>query len=438
MFTFDGTPWLTPSEQEEAVGWLIEDRLLEWDNRRKLPLKKGGTTDIYANIRMMRRSPRAIRRLGELYANPIRRLHVDCFAEVPEAVSPLAGHISAITDIPMVTIREEEKTGRVVSGKIVGDIRPGMRVVILDDVVTDAASKIPAIRALRAAGAVIVAIVVLVDRQQGWKKKLAKAGFEDIPVWAGTTLHTVRKSLIARGLMQRCDTEVESRNPLIVALDGKSWEEVLPIIDQLRPSGCILKANDLLDTGDLNKVVSDLSVYGRVMVDRKYHDIPNTVANYCRRLRATPPWGFTLHASGGTEMVKSAVEAFAGTPTIVLAVTLLTSIKDECREIYTQLPIDVVKSLALLANSAGAQGFVCSAEEASMLRALFPKTTIVVPGLRSPGKDANEQKRTSTFAGAKEAGANFFVGGRQFLTAPDPVAEIFRVMKEELGIEVNK
>jgi orotidine-5'-phosphate decarboxylase len=136
-------------------------------------------------------------------------------------------------------------------------------------------------------------------------------------------------------------------------------------------------------------------------------------------------------------MVKAAVEAFAGTPTIVLAVTVLTSIKDECEGIYSRLPLAQVEKLAEIAYNAGARGFVCSTEEAAMVGKKYSDATIVVPALRSPGKDAHEQKRTGTFAEAQAAGAKFFVGGRQFLTAPDPVAEIFRVLKEELNIELK-
>lgn len=437
MFKFDGSPWLTPGEQHEAIAGLVEDGLINWDNGYGLPLKSGGKTDIYANLRNMRTVPRAISRLAKLYENPIRRLGVNRIVEVPEAVSPLAGHLSVLTGIPIVTVREEAKEGRVVKGRFIGDLKRGDRVAIIDDVITDGASKLTALAELRAAGAIVTAIVVMVDRQQGWKNTLANAGFGDTNVWAGMNLHDLRKCLVSTGLMQRCDVAVEAKNSIIVALDGKLWEEVLPLIDRLRPSGCILKANDLLDGGNINQVVSDLSVYGRVMVDRKFHDIPNTVTNYCANLRKTPPWGFTVHASGGSEMIKAAVTAFTGTPTIVLAVTVLTSLKDECEVIYSRLPIAEVETLAEIAWKAGARGFVCSTEEAAMLRAKYPQATIVIPALRSPNnKVADDQKRSSTFVNAKAAGGSFFVGGRQFLNAKDPVAEIFRVGKEELGIEM--
>ncbi|MFA5052016.1 MAG: orotidine-5'-phosphate decarboxylase [Patescibacteria group bacterium] len=436
MFTFEGSCWLTPGEQREAILRLVNDGIIKWDNGRTLPLKSGGTTDTYINMRQMRDFPGLIGYLAGLYENPLRRLRVDRIVEVPDAVSPMAGVISVATGIPLVTIREEAKAGRVVKGKMIGTIKRGDRVAIIDDVVTDGASKLTPIAELRAAGAEIVAIIVLVDRQQGWKKKLAEAGYGDVGVWPAMTLHDVRKYLVTEGIMRRCDPGIEAKNPIIVALDGKSWDEVLPIIDRLRPSGCILKANDLLLEDGLERIIADLSVYGRVMADPKWCDIPNTLVNFCKRLRRMPPWAVTVHASGGSEMVKAAVDTLAGTPTIVLAVTVLTSLKDECEVITGRLPIDQVKVLAKVVYEAGARGFVCSTEEAAMLRGMYPDATIVTPGLRSPGKEAHEQKRVGTFAGAQEAGANYYVGGRQFFGAEDPVAEINRVIKEELKIEL--
>ena len=246
MFAIDGSCWLTPGEQTEAIAGLVRGGLINWDDRRALPLKSGGTTDVYVNLRLMRNRPETIRQLAELYANPLRRLRVDRFVEVPEAVSPLAGHISAITNIPLVTIREESKAGRVIKGLVIGDLKPGEWVAIIDDVITDSASKLPALIEIRRAAAKVAAIMVMVDRQQGWKKKLADAGFGDVPVWAGMTLHDVRKFLVKEGLMRRCDPAIEAKNPIVVALDGKSWDEILPLIDRLRTTGCVLKVNDLL------------------------------------------------------------------------------------------------------------------------------------------------------------------------------------------------
>jgi orotidine-5'-phosphate decarboxylase len=441
--------WLSPAEQHAAIGLLADNGLLKLDNQHKLPLKSGGTTDIYVNLRMMRSHPHALQALALLYSNPLRRLgKIDRIVEVPEAVSPLAGALSALTGIPLVTVRGEAKPGRVVEGTIIGDLRPGERVVIIDDVITDGASKIPAIEAIARAGAELVALVVLVDRQQGWKEKLS----HDLPpsknlllpgilVWSAMTLHDIRRYAIEDHedcfpLMQRCDLAVEGANPLIVALDGKSWDEILPFLDKIRTSGCILKVNDLMLAKGLDWILPNLSVYGRVMIDLKGHDIPATVANACTRMRPCPPWAVTVHASGGMEMINAAVKALEGTGTKVLAVTVLTSLAEEdCKEIYNRLPMDQVVGMAKLAHDAGADGIVCSPEEVGVLSSMpwGHKMLFVTPGIRSPGKDANDQRRVGTPAEAMKAGATHLVMGRQILGAADPAAEVARLLKDEIA-----
>ena len=120
------------------------------------------------------------------------------------------------------------------------------------------------------------------------------------------------------------------------------------------------------------------------------------------------------------------------TPTKVLAVTVLTSLKDGCDEVYRRRPLGQVKKLAEIAVRAGVHGFVCSGEEVGVLKKLYPGKICVVPGTRSPGKKTHDQKRVSTPADAMNAGADYLVGGRQFLEADDPVAEVKRVLSEEL------
>lgn len=435
MFNFNNSFWLTPGEQEEVIDRLVNARLIKWDNGRKLPLKSGGFTDVYINLRETRSHPETTCFLADLYANPLHRLRVERFAEVPDAVSPIAGVISANTRIPLVTIREETKPGRVTKGRVIGDLHPSERMAVIDDVITDGKSKIQPLITLQSAAVNTLGIVVLVDRQQRWHKKLAEAGFGDVGVWPAMTLHDVRKFLIKNRFMQRCDKAVEEKNPLIVALDGKSWEEILPVIDQLRTTGCILKVNDLLFDQGIANLLPNLSVYGRVMADLKGHDIPNTVGNICKRLWSCPPWAVTIHASGGGKMIAAAKKELADTPTKILAVTVLTSLDQKtCEEIYVRQPLAQVLNLSDIASAAGADGFVCSPQEAKPLKERHLNKLIVTPGIRSPGKNAHDQERIATPKGAMDEGASHLVMGRQILEAPDPVAEVMRVINDELGI----
>jgi orotidine-5'-phosphate decarboxylase len=98
--------------------------------------------------------------------------------------------------------------------------------------------------------------------------------------------------------------------------------------------------------------------------------------------------------------------------------------------------MDQVIKLAAVAASAGAHGLVCSPEEVSVLRRLYPNMTLVTPGIRSPGKDAGDQKRIGTPKAAMDNGSSNLAMGRQFFDAEDPATEVERVLTQELGIQV--
>jgi orotidine-5'-phosphate decarboxylase len=429
------TSWLFPEEQSDVVEHLLEWGLIKFDNERGLPLKSGGKTDVYINLRDARNTPEAIDFVANLFVLPVQHLGVRRFVEVPDSVSCFAGPLSIKTQVPYLTIREQEKGGRVANAKVIGHPVSGESVCIMDDVITNGASKIVPHNECMQLGLNNKALVVLVDRQQGWVKHLASAGI-NMPVWAGMTLHDVRRHLITTlGVMQRCSAEAEKKNPIIVALDGKNWDEIQPVVDRLRTSGCILKVNDLLFAEGIDHLLPNLSVYGRVMVDLKCHDIPNTVANTCKRLRPHAPWAVTVHGSGNKEMIGAAVKALEGTPTKVLVVTVLTSLDETaCNEVYSRRPLEQVEVLADIADEAGAHGFVCSTEEVGELRRMWSNKTFVTPGIRSAGADAGDQKRIDTPKSAIDNGSNYLVMGRQIFGAEDPVAEVKRIIEDELEV----
>jgi len=424
--------WLYSEEYSEVVQRLVELGLIKWSNKRNLPLKKGGFTDVYINLRDARNNPASTAYLAELFKIPLQRLQSSCFAEVPDAVSGIAGYLSVISGIPYITIREKPKEGRVAKATVIGRVGNGTAVDILDDVITDGESKIAPYREVLTQGMVPRSLIMLVDRQQGWREKFAEEKV-DIPVWPGMTLHDVRKALIDLGHMRRCTPEAEAANKVIVALDGKTFEAYLPLVDELRTTGVILKVNDMVFGDGIEHLLPRLSVYGRVMVDLKSHDIPNTIANVCGRLRRHEPWAVTVHASGGAAMVRAAKEALEGSGTFVLGITVLTSIDPEtCDVIYHRQPMEQVQNLAKVAMDAGADGLVCSPEETAMLRRLYPDAFIVNPGVRSEGVDAGDQKRISTPEGAIKNGANYVVMGREITGSSDP-AGTYHTISERIS-----
>jgi orotidine-5'-phosphate decarboxylase len=135
----------------------------------------------------------------------------------------------------------------------------------------------------------------------------------------------------------------------------------------------------------------------------------------------------TVHASGGSKMLKAAADAAAQSsarPT-VLAVTVLTSFAaDDLIEIgVTDNMEHQVLRLASLALNAGCGGIVASAQEAPQLRRnLGDGFTLVTPGIRPAGGVAGDQVRVVTPADAIRAGANHLVVGRPITASDNPQA----------------
>ncbi len=161
----------------------------------------------------------------------------------------------------------------------------------------------------------------------------------------------------------------------------------------------------------------------QVFLDLKLHDIPNTVAGAARAVAKLRPEILTVHAAGGADMIKAAVQA--APETLVAGVTLLTSIGDQD---LADLGVggsvsDAVRRMAALAVSAGARGLVCSPQEVAAVRAEVGQDILLItPGIRPAGVTSDDQARIATPVEALKAGADLLVIGRPITRAPDPGA----------------
>jgi orotidine-5'-phosphate decarboxylase len=165
-----------------------------------------------------------------------------------------------------------------------------------------------------------------------------------------------------------------------------------------------------------------------LFLDLKFHDIPAQVEGAVAAVAALGASYTTVHASGGSDMIKAAVAA-AGEDLTVLAVTVLTSLDDND---LTAIGMEgtaeeSVLRLADVALSAGADGLVCSPLELPSLRDRFGARAsggplLVVPGIRPAGAHAGDQRRTLGPSEAIAAGADVLVIGRPITAAADPGA----------------
>ncbi len=228
---------------------------------------------------------------------------------------------------------------------------------------------------------------------------------------------------------------VDPKDRLAVALDFPSAAEALGLVDRLEGACQWLKVGMELYYAAGNDLVEALRGRGYdIFLDLKLHDIPNTVAGAVRSVTSAGASLLTVHAGGGAAMMQAAAEAanVPGGPRL-LAVTVLTSM--DATELagvgVAASPADQVLRLALLAQGAGIDGMVCSAEEVGALRAeLGAETMLVVPGIRPAGSEVGDQRRVATPGAAIARGASMLVVGRPIIKAPDPGVAARKILGE--------
>jgi orotidine-5'-phosphate decarboxylase len=224
----------------------------------------------------------------------------------------------------------------------------------------------------------------------------------------------------------------------IVALDVGTADEALALAMRLGDSCRFYKVGSELFTSAGPSVVRALHDHGaEVFLDLKFHDIPNTVAGAVRSAASLGVRLLTVHASGGSAMLRAAQEAAsaAGGGCQLLAVTVLTSF--DAQALATAWGRDVVQverevvRLAGEAADAGLHGVVCSGAEAEVVRAAYgDRLALLVPGIRLAGGSSHDQRRVMTPAGAQAAGARYLILGRAVTAAADPRRAMETVLAE--------
>ena len=221
-----------------------------------------------------------------------------------------------------------------------------------------------------------------------------------------------------------------------MALDVASAAEAQRIVSSLGDSIQFYKVGMQLYTAEGPGLVRDLVMSGKkVFLDLKYHDIPNTVGAATQEAAQLGVSMLTLHASGGTKMLRAGVDAAkqSDSELAILAVTVLTSL-DENDLHETGIQDSIAEQAVRLGNialSAGCTGVVSSAREVKALRASLGSDFLAVtPGVRPAGAAHGDQARVVTPAEAIAAGATNIVVGRPITAAADPVLEAQKILQE--------
>ena len=228
------------------------------------------------------------------------------------------------------------------------------------------------------------------------------------------------------------------KRDVIVACDFPGKKETLEFLDRFEDEKPFVKIGMELFYAEGPDIVREIKKRGhKIFLDLKLHDIPNTVKKAMRSLSGLDVDICNLHAGGGMEMMKAAVEGLTredGTRPLLIAVTMLTSISQEMMEnelkISGSLP-EVVMSYAKNAKEAGLDGVVCSPLEASKVHEICGDSFLTVtPGIRFADDTKGDQQRVTTPAMAKEIVSDYIVVGRSITGAADPVAAYRRCVAE--------
>src|SRR5262249_1243783 len=230
---------------------------------------------------------------------------------------------------------------------------------------------------------------------------------------------------------------MQARDRLIVALDVDDIRAAEAMVERLGDAVTFYKIGYQLAFAGGLPLASALARAGkRVFLDMKLHDIANTVARGVANAARMGVHFLTIHAYPQT--MRAALEARAGSPLKLLAVTVLTSYDDaDLADAGYALGIDALaQKRAAQAHSLGVDGLVCAPREAAALRAAVgPHMLLVTPGIRPQGSVADDQKRAQTPSAAVAAGAHYLGVGRPILHARDPKDALEAIVAEIAAAE---
>jgi len=222
---------------------------------------------------------------------------------------------------------------------------------------------------------------------------------------------------------------------LIVALDVPDALSGLKLAGEIGDAVSFYKIGLGMLTGGGLALANELKQdHGkRIFLDMKLFDIGATVEAAVRGLTQFDIDFLTVH--GDPHVVRAAKEGAAGSNTKILGVTILTSLDRSDLDdgmMVAGSPRELVIERAACAFEAGADGIICSPQEAAAVRALdnAEGRLIITPGVRPAGAELGDQKRVATPAVAINDGADHIVVGRPVWKSADPRAAALAIQDE--------
>lgn len=277
-------------------------------------LKSGLMSPVYIDLRVTISYPEIIEAIAAAMWEKIKTLQFDVISGIPYTALPFATALSLSHHLPMIVRRKEVKDYGTKKA-IEGSYQAGQTCLLVDDMITNGASKFETIEPMEQEGLKIKDIIILADREQGGRELLASRGYNLHSVFtlseALNILETEGKltaelvsktkefiknnnffnSLNYANRAKLCTNPTakkllnlmeEKKTNLAIAADVTTKAELLKIADELGPEICLLKTHiDIISDFDQNltEELKRLSIKHNFLIfeDRKFADIGNTV-----------------------------------------------------------------------------------------------------------------------------------------------------------------
>lgn len=220
---------------------------------------------------------------------------------------------------------------------------------------------------------------------------------------------------------------------VIVALDVETLAQQKSLLKKLKGTVTHYKVGLQLFTAHGKRAVDLVHKHGgKVFLDLKLFDIPQTVQNAVREAQRLGVHSLSLHLLGGADMLKAAC-AVSPRPKL-WGVTILTSMAaSDVKLLHPKATLQsTVRNLAHLGWVHGVDATICSPNEVEFLRKSWKHLDLrfVTPGIRPGGAALNDQKRVMTPGEAAALGIDYVVVGRPITHAADPLRAAQAILAE--------
>ncbi|WP_457621290.1 orotate phosphoribosyltransferase [Persephonella sp.] len=174
-------------DYRERLKKMINERALKISDKPIFKLSSGKMSTYYMDLRTITLDPEGGFIIGNLIFEMIKNKNPDAVGGLTLGADPISyatAFVSYINKKPIkpFVVRKEPK-GHGTGKQIEGNVQPGEKVFIVEDVVTTAGSSLKAAKVARDFGLEILGIIAIVDREEGGEENIRKEGFEFLPVF---------------------------------------------------------------------------------------------------------------------------------------------------------------------------------------------------------------------------------------------------------------